>query len=110
MLEEVGHFFAQDACGIHGGEWSKGGKDCECVEGGNGWDGRYCLRPPGNDTVPSSYCSVGYVKDSNWLAFFVVVCIAIAVSNVNRRANITKTTREYKKLDPRRYQVKSKVR
>ena len=94
MLEEVGHFFAQDACGIHGGEWSKGGKDCECVEGGNGWDGRYCLRPPGNDTMTSSSCSVGYVKDSNWLAFFVVVCIAIAVTLQRRKRLIPREKRE----------------
>ena len=84
----------QDACGIHGGEWSKGGKDCECVEGGNGWDGRYCLRPPGNDTVTSSSCSVGYVKDSNWLAFFVVVCIAIAVTLQRRKRLIPREKRE----------------
>ena len=42
MQDEVGAFFAQDACSINGGFWSAAERSCDCGSGASG-NGRYCL-------------------------------------------------------------------
>ena len=42
MQEEVGAFFARDACSINGGTWSTADRYCNCGIGASG-NGRYCL-------------------------------------------------------------------
>lgn len=42
IKDEIGHFFARDACSLHGGEWSAKEKKCSCVLTSKA-DGIYCL-------------------------------------------------------------------
>lgn len=44
MKDEIGHFFARDACSLQGGEWSSKEKKCSCVMAvSSKADGIYCL-------------------------------------------------------------------
>jgi poly(3-hydroxybutyrate) depolymerase len=54
MTNEIGDFFARDACGIHGGMWSPQWRNCSC-DTANG-RGTYCL--VGADTESSASASL----------------------------------------------------
>ena len=44
MFEEVGHFFARDACSMNGAKWEMVTKTCTCdVSSESGQSGRYCV-------------------------------------------------------------------
>jgi poly(3-hydroxybutyrate) depolymerase len=54
MTNEIGDFFARDACGINGGIWSAPWRNCSCDTASSGGRGIYCLLLPGGNTESSS--------------------------------------------------------
>ena len=70
MQDEVGAFFARDACSMNGGTWSAADRSCDCGSGASG-NGRYCLSTGmgGSDGSDTSTSLLSFAFLALFLAF-----------------------------------------
>ena len=71
MQDEVGAFFARDACSINGGTWNTAERSCDCGSGASG-NGRYCLS--------TSNMGGGDAKDTSALGSLASAIILLALA------------------------------